>query len=1533
MLALLGLLLVGAEPSSYDLLNAGRTLSTLDGDNSRAYATNVVHHHGNDSNTMHNHEVPPTRMEHHATRIELSVPELTSPLHVAQCEKVHPRDPISLRDNEKNNHAAGAICTSDDQHADLSGIRTDTNHAVLMSRRQSAKTHTGGPPVAWLILRHITAEYQYFVHKPPSPTKSRRRNRYDERLAYLTARGGRVRKRRRLGPPGTTDPPGTVNHNLSLERDQPKVSCLATTINFVNQVLTKTYLPGLAFTMFLCFLDMILAKVAVGSPETIANISFAFLVSLIALFSATAWIAAGIAFVWTVPRLTFALASIATHLAIWCELWACTVVFAFKCAWHHPLIHLPAWLGTFVGIEMFMLNTGLGWILGEVEECTFWDCTFWVWDRRCTFYSILTLLTYHVYAHLINVHLAHETKLWAVVRATIMRFTDISVLANYRVVCRVLRSTLLLAKYLCRWLGLIGPPLAFDLVHAPWPARRYSWFVILMFLVHRAAGMNDHEGSSSSASKLRPPMFSGERADYTKWMIAFTVWVACYLQECAQLIEGTDPEPPKPEDLPGTTTETNLTAARTTHSKWETRNRKLFGAIGMAMPQWLMQSLYTSCLNSGVKAVDYMRASFSAVDGSGNDRAAAITRMQKSHIDPKADISEQDARTQYDSMMLAVSDLTAAGGAAPDQPMLISMFENALPQAYTVIRQMVRRQKHATLLAYYNDVLAEVRAELQSRAPSVHAFNASASVSQPTTGATDPNVAALVAALQAMGYTKPNGKPGDGKKRPRDPYPSEPCLICGMEGHTRDKCRKAANANPCRFCGKKGHAAPYCPHNPTAGGKRKALSPNLRALVDREAGPTPLPNVTPGAPGTSASHSPASYAAAVTAQQPTEADAQTYAATAAAQHSDPAAMAAAYVAALKACGYASCAVRALAAAAAPPDAAMSLPPAARTTKPDSTSVASAYVDSMATYFVVDDPTFLVRITDHNPGFGVKTADGIKPILAIGVAHMWMPDPRGVWKCYEVPNVLLLPKCGQVLYSVRIMRDLFGFKHDFDVAVNIAMPGRPDLPMRDDGTSFSITVAFSTTAVSASRRVRPVGAVAALTASTPPAGSIGTSAPSTSSVGTPQSLLYQRLAFPYPQAWRHVASSTRGHNLPPGVVMRGSLPVRDAVMRGRARALPFFTKPPEDRTPPPPGAVIFMDFAGPVSPSFPHGLTTYCGAIDAGSLYGRVMAAHTMTRDIASQTLSMILSDIAAKTKSAVPLKPFVVNCDNGSAFISKHFREFLADRQIALRLSPPYTPQLNAQIESMCGAPLLRPHGCSLHLQASRPPCTLSLCRLRDGSRTACPSRPVATRPQCTCSPRSYRTCRTCTLSAASAWSRSQALCARGTSTSWTVARLVSTWARRKRGCATSSTFLRFDVCFRLPKSGCGRTSSRASVDSATNGSRLCPLLAQRGPCRPANRPTTMMSQHRTTTTTMYSSRHPPTLPRRLHRQMPPRRRRSPPPRYRPRLTLQQTLTLRPLQQPRMDLQQWRRRAPTQRSCPRAILATHLTHSRVPSTE
>ena len=150
-------------------------------------------------------------------------------------------------------------------------------------------------------------------------------------------------------------------------------------------------------------------------------------------------------------------------------------------------------------------------------------------------------------------------------------------------------------------------------------------------------------------------------------------------------------------------------------------------------------------------------------------------------------------------------------------------------------------------------------------------------------------------------------------------------------------------------------------------------------------------------------------------------------------------------------------------------------------------------------------------------------------------------------------------------------------------------------------------------------------------------------------------------------------------------MSTTLPVREAVMRGRARALPFLHKHPTDRTPPPPGAVVYMDFAGPVMPSFPHGYTAYCGATCAGSIYGRVVASHSMKKEVASATLAMFIADMSAKMDSAIAIKPSVVNCDNGSAFVSQHFREFLADRQIQLRFSPPYTPQLNAAVEAMWG--------------------------------------------------------------------------------------------------------------------------------------------------------------------------------------------------------------------------------------------------------
>ena len=1172
--ALLALLLLRADASSYGFSVAWNSDSSLV-HHARGYAANVVNIPMNDLTTMRNTEVLCPSMDNFSTHThDGNRALLTTPLHASQLEEVHPRGHAVLTNNT-NTTGQNPLSTTDDQPPrldhDTSHYTNNANAICVVTTFYSKSNDTGDgydedhntePPPSAIraVLNAVIDEYQYYVHKPPPDARSRRRERYELRIAQLTSRPGPRKKRCRLGSPGTSNCNKTVNNNNSAKSENTTGKCTTIAVLLYCFLLicvcAAAYLEHMARRYNMCT-DIVYAT------------SLAYNVTVTALLYASVSIAALLISVWTMP----AIAAVLTALAA-------------------------------------MLTAA----------------------RR-----------------LARVAFKRGTTLAMVTPAAAAAATR-----------RVLRATCRALQVTFRW--LTGPNL-----------NNVSYLTVLVFvaLSTRARVM---AAGDEATTRSRPPQFSGERPDYTQWLIAFTIWVACFFQECSTLLDGGEPEP----DVTAGGNEEETEILREAHAKWAANNRKLFGAIGMAMPSWLMQSLYTSCRNHGVQALHYLGANFASVAGDGNDRAAAIQRLQKTRIDSKSDISEQDVRGQYDSMMLAVADLQSAGAAAPDNAMLISMFENALPQSYGVIRQMVRRNRHATLLAYYTDVLQEVRAEVHSRGPTVHAFSAAGPQVPTLDTAGEPMMTALITALQAMGYNKGGGRNGrdrgGGSAGKREPYPSEPCVNCGLGNHTREKCIKKKVR--CRFCGKDGHLPPYCPHNPTAGGKRKALTPAIRAMVDQEAGPTPLP--VPGAPGTSASHAPSTYAAAL--QNYTESEAQAHAASAAAVHSDPGSMAAAYVAALRACGYANCA-RVIAAASSlpsPPRPITALQQLVTATQPKATNLVQAMVDSMATYFVVDKPEYLVKVTNANPGYTVLTADGAKPILAVGVVHMWVPDADGEWKCYEVPNVLLMPACAAVLYSVRVMRDLFGFKHDFESNGRIDMPSRDaHLPIYDSGTAFSVPVAFSTAAIETSRLVR-----AASRHTTSLMAVVGSAFPA-DSMGTPQSLLYQRLAFPYAQAWRYVGASTRGHNLPPNAVMNGTLPVREAVMRGRARALPFFAKPPSDLTPPPPGAVIYMDFAGPLLPSFPHGLTVYCGAIDAGSVYGRVMAAHKMTQDIATQTLQLMLADIATKMKSAVPVKPYIVNCDNGSAFISKHFREFLADRQISLRLSPPYTPQLNAQIESM----------------------------------------------------------------------------------------------------------------------------------------------------------------------------------------------------------------------------------------------------------
>ena len=195
-----------------------------------------------------------------------------------------------------------------------------------------------------------------------------------------------------------------------------------------------------------------------------------------------------------------------------------------------------------------------------------------------------------------------------------------------------------------------------------------------------------------------------------------------------------------------------------------------------------------------------------------------------------------------------------------------------------------------------------------------------------------------------------------------------------------------------------------------------------------------------------------------------------------------------------------------------------------------------------------------------------------------------------------------------------------------------------------------------------------------------AAAVGGSAFPAGVAGTSQAILYQRLGFPYEDQWRRVPQATSDHGLPPNTLAASNLPVRDAVIQGRSRALAWH-KPPPDAPQPPPGAVVYMDFAGPLTASTPHRFTVYCGAVDAGSGYGRVFPAHGMTAAVAEASASSFIADLGAKMNFNTLFKPAIIRCDQGSAFVAHHFREFLADLQIHQTFSAAYTPQQNSHIE------------------------------------------------------------------------------------------------------------------------------------------------------------------------------------------------------------------------------------------------------------
>ena len=122
--------------------------------------------------------------------------------------------------------------------------------------------------------------------------------------------------------------------------------------------------------------------------------------------------------------------------------------------------------------------------------------------------------------------------------------------------------------------------------------RPLALIMFLLSFMKEVMAANEHDGGRS-----RPPVFSGDRVDYTKWFIAFTIWLALHASECTDLLEGLDDEPPLPELQIGEDADEDDVAAIALHTAWQKRNRKLFGALGTSMPEWLATSLFLSLIH------------------------------------------------------------------------------------------------------------------------------------------------------------------------------------------------------------------------------------------------------------------------------------------------------------------------------------------------------------------------------------------------------------------------------------------------------------------------------------------------------------------------------------------------------------------------------------------------------------------------------------------------------------------------------------------------------------------------------------------------------------------------------------------------------------------------------------------------------------------------------------------------------------------------------------------------------------------------
>lgn len=809
---------------------------------------------------------------------------------------------------------------------------------------------------------------------------------------------------------------------------------------------------------------------------------------------------------------------------------------------------------------------------------------------------------------------------------------------------------------------------------------------VIILIASQAASVQAAGGEESTGPRC--PSFEGINAAFMPWFIAFSAWVAWKKPELSALILGTSKRPRYAQPVAPTPAE------RKRRTQWDIYNTQLYGAIVSHVATHIQTSLHLEHAGNGVKALRYLKNKYGA--HSTGDRAEAIARLQRSVIDPRAKISEDEVTRQYTAMSMAVNDIVATGGAKIDDATLISMLENALPPAYAAIRQMLRYHQHTAFDTYFNDLRTQVKAEERSSQAMVPAAFA--------VGEETPTAMTIAQNNQGHNYGRggrqfsqngaARGKGKGGKGRKQGETSLNPCFNCGKCDHPRFHC--PCPTAVCAHCGAN-HLSEMCSKGP-GGPLRDALSYNAKLALERIAakqlqsksdhqGQAHSATEAGGANNTQGiSQPPKAY---LTGKRP-----------ASTAFSDN-----------QRIEYSSGSGR-------PPPLTGGEPPSQRRSMnvgsssshvPDlqeideflaSYSARSfmvrqsdeggvntnrvvnslhtvAYIDSQATAFVVPDEGYLTRVTDASPLMTVDTAGGPTRPEAIGEMVISLFDDGGKWHSFTIGNVWVIKSCNRVLYSQSVMKNL-GVIHRLDEGF---IEFRDGSRKSVSSQTYAVELTFGRVDNSAMVTRHPA---LRLHSEEEARGSGDSAAPKRQKAAIPQQLVWQRLGCPNVHVWTHITDVICDHGLPPTAHLKHDFQTSEAVTKARSR-LKAFNHLQEPEQLPAPGAVIYMDFAGPMTESFPHKFVYYCGAVDAGSSFARVVPCHMATKEVAQQCLELLLADLRAHMGLTHKIQPHVVVTDQGSQFMSKYFTDFLAGEQAVHRPAVTYTPQQNALVERMWG--------------------------------------------------------------------------------------------------------------------------------------------------------------------------------------------------------------------------------------------------------